>query len=176
MSTPTVSPVGRISRALAAVCQQAEHLAVIMLILTTGLVVMQVAARNFWQQGLAWADELARYGGLGIVFLAIPLLLLRKQHIAVDMISSRLNAPGKRVLLAMNQLIVLVFCGFFMVGGYAFLQRAGKFTTPALSMPNLLFYLPAMVGMLLFSVVAIQQMLQIMVPSEQTGSTTGDQP
>ena len=40
------------------------------------------------------------------------------------------------------------------------MQKAAKFSTPALGMPNWLFYLPAAIGMLLFGLVALSRLLR----------------
>ncbi len=161
---PDGPPPGRFVSLLSGLCRGFERLAIVMLLVTTFLVVLQVAARNLWQAGLPWADELARYGGLGIVYLAIPLLLLQNGHIAVDIISSRLKGGAGRVLAIVNEIIILAFCGLFLHGSYLFLMKAGKFSTPALRMPNLIFYLPVVVGMLLFTVVAILRLSRAIRP------------
>lgn len=148
---------GFIERALDALCRIAEGVAIAMLLITTILVVLQVFGRNLLQVGLPWAEELARYGGLGVVYLAIPLLLLHDKHIAVDIVVARLHGRVRYAVQWFIEAILILFCGFFLVGGYEFLIRAGKFTTPALSMPNLVFYLPAIVGMVLFTAVSLQR-------------------
>ncbi|NYT45469.1 TRAP transporter small permease [Pollutimonas thiosulfatoxidans] len=159
MSSHTPTPQsGAISRALDVLCRFFERVAIAMLLITTFLVVLQVFGRNLFLAGLPWADELARYGGLGIVYLAIPLLLLHDKHIAVDIISSRLRGGPRYALQVLSEAIIVLFSGFFMVAGYEFLSRAGKFTTPALSMPNLVFYLPTTIGMVLFAAVAVQRL------------------
>jgi len=162
MSSPRPRPqVGAISRALSGLCRFFERVAIAMLLVTTSLIVLQVFGRNLFLAGLPWADELARYGGLGIVYLAIPLLLLRDKHIAVDIISSRLRGRPRYVLQVLSEAIIVLFSGFFMVAGYEFLSRAGKFTTPALGMPNLVFYLPTAIGMVLFTAVSAQRMWRV---------------
>lgn len=156
--TPNLpSRPGAIERALDALCRLSERTAIAMLLITTALVVLQVIGRNFLQIGLPWAEELARYGGLGIVYLAIPLLLLHDKHITVDIIVARLHGRARYAMQWFTELVILLFCGLFLFAGYEFLMRAGKFTTPALSMPNLVFYLPAIVGMLLFTAVSLQR-------------------
>ncbi|WP_417251912.1 TRAP transporter small permease [Castellaniella sp.] len=167
---PGGPPPGRLVSLLPCLCRGFERLAIVMLLLTTSLVVLQVVARNVWQVGLPWADELARYGGLGVVYLAIPLLLLQNGHIAVDIISARLHGRAGRVLAVINEIIVLGFCGLFLYGSYMFLMKAGRFSTPALRMPNLLFYLPVVVGMLLFTLVAIQRLIHIIWPVKSTAA------
>ncbi len=162
MSTTSPSRAHALTRMLHAVCRFLERLAMFMLLATTFLVVLQVVARNVFEKGLPWAEELARYGGLGIVFLAIPLLLMHDRHISVDIISARVHGAAGRVLRVLNEVIVLLFCGLFLFGGYEFLLRAGRFTTPALSMPNLFFYLPTMVGMVMFAAVSMLRLCRVL--------------
>ena len=123
-----------------------ERIAIAMLLAMTALVVLQVVARDVFQLGLAWADELARYAGLALVYLTAPLLLLRGQHVAVDLLLARITGRLRLLVDLVIELLVLAFCLLFLWGGWAFMQRAGKFATPALGMPNLLFYLPVMIG------------------------------
>lgn len=143
-------------------CKVAEYLAVLMLAMATAFVVLQVAARNFMDIGLPWADELARYCGLGIVYLTLPRLLLENGHVAVGMLRDHLTGLSRRVAQLLIETFNLLFCGLFLWAGYAFLLRAGKFTTPALSMPNTLFYLPAAVGMVLLTAVAVIRVWRVL--------------
>lgn len=50
------------------------------------------------------------------------------------------------------------------------MQRAAKFSTPALGMPNWLFYLPAAIGMLLFGLVALRRLLRALKGVPVAGS------
>ena len=43
----------------------------------------------------------------------------------------------------------------------AFMQRAGRFSTPALNMPNLWYYMPAIAGMALTTLVALDRVIGI---------------
>ena len=132
----------------------------LLLAVMTAFILVQVTARNVLALGLPWAEELARYAGLGVVYLAVPLLLLQDKHIKVDLLLKRLRGNAARALNLVNELIVLGFALVFLWGGWLFLQRAAQFSTPALSMPNWLYYLPAALGMLLFALVALQRVLR----------------
>lgn len=147
------------SAVLGRLCRIGEAIAIAMLLAVTALILLQVVAREFMNLGLPWADELARYGGLGIIFLAIPMLLQRDYHVKVSFFL--LLAPGdvQRWLHVINEVLTLAFCAMFLVAGYYFMQRAGRFSTPALSMPNLVFYLPAMLGIALMLLVAIDRVV-----------------
>jgi TRAP-type transport system small permease protein len=136
-------------------CGIGEAIAIAMLLAVTGLILAQIGAREFMNLGLAWADELARYCGLGMIFLVIPVLLRHGWHVKVDYFLHLTPARTQRVLAVANELLTLGFCAAFLFAGYFFMQRAGRFSTPALGMPNLFFYLPAMVGTALMFLVAI---------------------
>lgn len=162
MSTSTTAAAGGLLRWLTPVCEWAERIAMLALMLMTALIVLQVAGRNLLDTGWPWAEELARYAGLALVYMAVPLLLLRNKHILVDIVSSRITGlPGKLLHIA-NELLILLFCVLFLWGGWAFIQKAGKFTTPALGLPNTLYYLPALLGMLLLALVSLARLLHLL--------------
>ena len=150
---------GPVRRALFAVCRLAESVAVLMLFAVTVLVTIQVLARELFNDGAPWADELARWCGLGLIFLAVPLLLLRDGHVRVDMFVNLLPRAPRRLVDIFNESLVALFCVLYLVSGWFFMQRAGKFSSPALSIPNLVFYLPAAIGMALTLLAAIDRVL-----------------
>jgi TRAP-type C4-dicarboxylate transport system permease small subunit len=157
-----------IRRLLDAACRAGEALAMVMLAVVTALILLQVVGRELLNDGMPWADELARLGGLGLIFLAAPLLLARDLHVKVDFFVNLMPEGVRRPALKLVDLLTVVFCGLFLVAGWFFLQRAGRFSTPALSLPNLLFYLPAIVGVALLALVAVHRLV--------TPHATGDAP
>ncbi|WP_205749193.1 TRAP transporter small permease [Desulfopila sp. IMCC35008] len=126
----------------------------------TILIALQVASRNFFSIGLPWADELARFTGLGVVFFTVPLLQYRGRHIAVDIFSSKLKGIASVVLRCINEAAVLVFCILLLVSFAHFLQRAAHFSTPAMGMPNWLFYAPALIGVICCTLVTSLRLLR----------------
>lgn len=156
MSTDPVPPGG----VLAAICRLCERIAMVLLAVMTIFIVVQVVARNVLALGLPWAEELARYAGLGVVYLVVPLLLLHGKHIHVELVLQRVRGRARRWLVLVNELIVLAFAALFLWGGQLFLQRAARFSTAALGIPNALYYAPAALGMSLFALVAAQRVVQ----------------
>jgi len=143
---------------LAGACRGLEIVTMWLLGAITVLVLAQIAARDVFGVGAPWAEELARYCGLSLVYLALPLLLLNDKHIHVDMLVKRLHGLPQRVVLVANEAFTVLFCALFLWGGWVFMQRASKFSTPAIGMPNWLYYLPAFVGMLVFTLVALRRL------------------
>ena len=156
---PSLPVWGPVRSALDRACRIGEALSIAMLMAVTALIMMQIVAREVFNVGIPWADELARYAGLGLIFLLVPLLLARNGHVRVDLFLNMLPRTPKRVVEIGNELLTLAFCVLFLVSGYLFMQRAGRFSTPALGMPNLLFYAPAILGMALTFLVAVDRLL-----------------
>lgn len=151
---------------LARLCRLFEGVAMVLLAVMTAFIVVQVTARNLFALGLPWAEELARYAGLGVVYLAVPLLLQHDKHIKVDLLLLRLRGGAARALQLVNELIVLGFALVFLWGGWLFLKRAASFSTAALGIPNWLYYMPATLGMILFALVAMQRVAGALRGSE----------
>lgn len=131
--------------------------AIVALIVATGLIMLQIVAREIFVAGVSWADELARYAGLAVVFLGVPALLARDEHVKVDMFLNMMRPRTRHFFVIGNDLLMVLFCGLFVYAGWLFLQRAARFSTPALGMPNLIWYMPAIIGMLLMLLVAIDR-------------------
>lgn len=134
---------------------------IILLATLSTLVVVQVVGRNLFDLGMPWADELARFCGVALVFLAVPILALRGQHVAVDMVPAMLPPAGRRLLLILSELMVLAFAAFSLWALYAFLSRAWKFATPTLGIPNWVFYAPSAIGFLLLLIVTLSRLRRI---------------
>lgn len=138
-------------------CRMAEAIAIVALIAATALIMAQIVAREIFVAGLSWADELARYAGLTVIFMGVPALLARDEHVKVDMFLNMMPPRARRFFSIGNDVLMVVFAAMFLVAGWQFMQRAARFSTPAIGMPNLVFYLPAIVGMTLLLLVAIDR-------------------
>ncbi|MBX9464126.1 MAG: TRAP transporter small permease [Aquamicrobium sp.] len=136
--------------------------AMLLLALMCALVVGQVIGRNLFDTGMPWADELSRFCGVAIVFLCIPLLGLRGQHVAVDMVPMMLPDRYRRWVSFSVELLVLGFAGLALWALYAFLGRAWKFATPTLGIPNWVFYAPAIIGFALLAVVTMTRLAALL--------------
>jgi TRAP-type transport system small permease protein len=150
----------------------AEWVAIIALIAATALIMTQIVAREIFVAGLSWADELARYAGLTVIFMGVPTLLARDEHVKVDMFLNMMPARPRRFFNITNDALMVVFAAMFLVAGWQFMQRAAQFSTPALGMPNLIFYMPAAIGMTLLFFVAIDRAVAALVPVAKDEANT----
>lgn len=136
-------------------------LAIAMLMVMSALIVLQVAMRNFFDLGLPWANELARFTGIALVYFTVPYLLLHEKHIAIDLFSSRMMGRSRLVIRLFNEVATLAFVGLTLIGFQQFLARAGSFTTPSIGMPVLVFYAPAMIGTALLVLVGVVRVVAL---------------
>ena len=146
-----------------------QRLAVACLLALTGLIVCVVIARNFLSIGLPRAEELARFCSVSLVFLAAPLLLANNGHICVTFLSRALPPRAQGVISRLIAAFVAVFGMIFLYAGYLFILRAWRFATPAMGIPNWVFYLPVGLGILLTVAVALEQFV---APSPTPASRT----
>jgi len=134
-------------------------LAMVLLAVMAGLVVLQVAARNVVDLGLPWADELARFCGIGLVFLAVPALAGRQALVSVSMLPDAASPPVRRGLTLIADLATLGFALLMLWSFAEFLPRAGKFLTPAMRLPNTVYYSLALTGSLFLAAVAAARVI-----------------
>ena len=137
-----------------------EHVATLSMLLMTFFILVMVFGRNVFSLGLPWAEELARFCSVALVFLAAPLLLVNKAHIAVDFVTNLMPPHLQKAAEKITLALVAVFCGLFLYAGWQFIARAYRFATPALGIPNWLFYLPVFLGILLMGLVALAEIVQ----------------
>lgn len=161
-------PAGPLRPLLLPLCRAFEWLAMALLVGCTTAIMVEVLARGLFDLGLPGAGELAKYAGLGLIFLTVPLLLAQDTHVRVDMVFQLTRGVPRRVLALFNELATLAFCVLFLVSCWWFMQRAANFSTPALAIPNLWYYMPAIAGMVLTTLVALDRVLG-MVLGRATG-------
>lgn len=155
------APGGPFHALLQPICRVFEALAMLMLVLVTSAIMIEVVARGVFALGLPGVGEIARFAGLALIFLTVPVLLARDAHVKVDMFSAKAQGLGKRVLEFLNEGATLCFCVLFLVATWWFMQRAARFSTPALGIPNLVYYSPAILGMALTTLVAFDRVLAV---------------
>lgn len=153
-------------------CRMAEWVAIVALIAATALIMTQIVAREIFVAGLSWADELARYAGLTVIFMGVPTLPVRDEHVKVDMFLNMMPARPRRFFNITNDALMVAFAAMFLIAGWQFMQRAARFSTPALGMPNLIFYMPAAIGMTLLFFVAIDRAVAALAPGPKDEANT----
>ena len=158
----------RARQILARVAGWGVGLGLTLLALMAGLVVLQVAARNFADVGLPWADELARFCCIGLVFLSVPALAGRQALVAVTMVPDTLGPRAGRWFGLLADIATLAFAALMLWSFAEFLPRAGKFLTPAMRVPNWVYYSLALTGSLFLALVALDRAIATLRGTDPT--------
>jgi TRAP-type C4-dicarboxylate transport system permease small subunit len=94
---------------------------VALLMLMTLLMFAQVAGRYLFHNGIFWAEEMARFAMVAMVFLGAGMACKYKDHIRVTILDEFLKGTARKIyriiiaLISIGFLSVLAFYGFFVL-------------------------------------------------------------
>lgn len=128
------------------------------------VIALGVFFRYVLNDSLSWAEELAKYAMLWLVFTAAPIALRLGMHPGIDMLSTRFPGRVEQVLKAIVSLGIAAFCGFLAIKGHQFAWN-GK-TQVAISIGDLSMYwifVSIPLGMLSMALIGLQQFLEHLV-------------
>jgi TRAP-type C4-dicarboxylate transport system permease small subunit len=115
-------------------------------------VAVQIVMRNMFSSGSAVIEELARFSLIASVFLMIPVLTLEKKQIIVDIVLMHLPASLRRLFDLVIHLVDAAFGVFILYAISLIMENNWNVQTPAMRMPNAVFYLPVFLGIALFTI------------------------
>lgn len=122
--------------------------AIAFLIILILSVVIQIIMRNLFNAGSIVLEELARFSLVSLVFLMIPSLTIEKKQIVVDIILMHLPRGLRRMFDTAIYLLASGFSVFILIAIALIMKKNWNVRTPAMRIPNAIFYLPIAFGML----------------------------
>ncbi len=143
-----------------------EIVSVLFLLTLFVSVMIQIIMRNVFHAGSIKLEELARFSLVSLVFLMIPTLTLRKQHIIVDIVLLYLPQNIKRWASVVTQALVLFFGLYVLWAVATIMQFNWNVRTPALAMPNVVFYIPITLGIVAMIVFSFAGMIASLLNKE----------
>lgn len=111
-----------LTRAVDAVC-------VALLILLVLDVWLGVVVRYVWPLPITFMEEAARYLMIWVALLAVSSGIGRREHIGVQMLFATLPSLFRRILLALLDLLAIVFFAALFWYGLGMVDRGGRVTT-----------------------------------------------
>lgn len=151
--------------------------------------VANVTGRYLFNAPIIWAEEILVFIMIGCVFLGAILVTWEGQHIRMDLISSRLGKPWRRIVLALDTLVFVLVCLFVIRYSWNFvrlLYDTGQSTVVA-RLPAWLMHgaiLAGFTGMLLVVLARLRNYLTgdfgpppgigAAIDDDSTGSQAGD--
>lgn len=121
-------------KAMERTCASVAALLLVLLMFGTFI---DVAGRNLFNRPLLGASELTEVALAAIIFLLLPEVGLKKQHIVIDLVDPLIGKLGKRVLDAFG---AMVSAAIFAIMAYNLWILAGRAigygdATPSLGLP-----------------------------------------
>lgn len=141
--------------------------AIVFLLLLFASIFIQIVMRNLFHAGSIKLEELARFSLVSLVFLMIPTLTFESKHITVDILLMHLKGKVKKYFDG----IIQIFCGafgvFVLVAITTIMERNWNVKTPAIGMPNIVFYIPIIMGMVFMVVGSIYNTWMVFTKKEE---------
>ncbi len=127
------------------------------------LVVAQIVARSVFSLPLAGSEELSRYLLLWVVFVPLALVARSGEQIRMMEIRNMLPPIVVKILGLLSVLLGVTSYGVVAFSAaLAAVSNIGR-VTPSLEMPFLLFYLPTVLGFVLFTLEYILVLLRVLI-------------
>lgn len=134
------------------------------IILVSGVTVMilviffQVVMRYFFNNSLAWSEELARYLFIWQVWLAVPYTVMKGRHIRLELLRDMVGSKSKFVLDMIFFSVSAVFFGYIAYQSALVAQGIFEMNqlTPVMQIPKGICYASVPVGCTLAAIRFIQ--------------------
>jgi len=128
---------GRFHRGLIAV---ERGVAVVLLVATFTVILLQVFTRYVLGDPLSWTEELARFLLVWLAFVAAGYCTAERLHISVDLLLARLGRRAGAVVDTFANVAVVVAAGALAVAGAAFAADSTGLRAPATGLPMAVVY------------------------------------
>lgn len=99
-----------------------------------------VIMRYFFHSGLTWAEEVSRFLFVWLTFLGAIVGFKDNEHLGIDTLVRKLSPKGKRILYAVNGLIILVTLGMTLHGSWLLVALNVDQSSPAIGLPYAYVY------------------------------------
>ena len=119
----------------------------------------QILLRNLFSIGFPWADELSRLLHIALIFLMVPILYRERALFKIDLFVKRLPMAAQIGFRFFSIAVCIGFCIFFMISFTAFMRGSWDVPSPALRMPNLVFFGSIFIGIAGLLVVSIERLI-----------------
>lgn len=100
------------------------------------VVIYQVFMRDVLTRPPTWADELARYLYIWMVFLGAALVSRRGQQVRMDYLPTRLSGRPRLLLLLLHEIGAIAFLLYALKSSVQFFQFFHRIPSPGMEMPS----------------------------------------
>lgn len=137
----------------------AEWVVVLTFVVMIVITFVQVICRYLLSYSLPWADELARYCLVWVVFIGMVVATSRGLHITADLLRERYRGRFGLVMLTLVDLATAALFVTLLYGGVLLVQMAASQITPGLGISKSWIYAAMPVGAVLMLVELLLQII-----------------
>ncbi len=130
------------ARAVDGLNQGAALICHALLVVITGITVMQVVLRYFFNSPTSWSEEIALFCLIWFGLLAVAVGIRRHEHVAITFLRDLCPRSIASLLDYAAQLAMAVFMFVVMFFGQDLVALAGSQVLPASGLPKSLLYFP----------------------------------
>ena len=113
----------------------------ILLSFMTILVLIQVFSRYVLNNPVAFTEELVRYSLIWTGFIGAAYAFITREHMCLVLVRDSLSPSGKRILMTVIDILILLFAIFVItIGGFKLALSAQKVFSALLGIPRSLVY------------------------------------
>ncbi len=100
------------------ICKTIEYLIAAFMACMVVLVFGNVLLRYGFNSGITLSEELSRWLFVWMTFLGAVLALRTHEHLGTDMLVGRLGPVGKKICMALSQILMMLACCLLFKGAY----------------------------------------------------------
>lgn len=123
----------------------------------TLIIFLQVISRYIFNSPLVWSEELSRYLFVWISFLAIADAVRTKSHIALSILTDRMNEDRKQIISRLNYSLICIIGIIITYGGIVLMNLGVRQSSATLGVPMFLVYLVIPVSGVLISIFSVEK-------------------
>lgn len=147
-------------RVLDALVKAGQAVAVMGFLLLLVIVTLGVFCRYALHSPLTWADNLAIWGMIWMVFTGAPAPLALSMHYTVEACVVKAPLPLQHALAVLTLVLMLVFCLLVTRYGLWLAEQNMRQIDPGLGLPYAIPYAAIPIGFLLMSLVLARRLLE----------------
>ena len=157
--TPEEAPASFASRWLARpLVWVGGAVSAVLILVTFVITIYSIVMRYFLNEPLLWADEVTGWLLVALVMFGVAEAYRRGDHIAIDLVSSRIHGRAKQAVVFISDLAVLGFASVVFVSTWdaiAFARMFGSYTSGHIVIETWILQSPILVGAGLLGLMAV---------------------
>jgi len=130
------------------------------------LVFGNVVLRYFFNSGITWSEEMARFMFVWLIFLGAILGLKDNEHLGVDMLVKKVSPKFKKILYVICNLLILYSLILLLNGSWKLTLLSVDSVAPATGLPYSYFYGIGIIASIGMGIVIFRNLYKVIFKKE----------